>query len=200
MNTAVVLIDGGYLRATRRGTAVSARHVKSIVTEIHSIVEAKLCSNGERLRWIRSYFYDTDPFEGTLRQPDGKILDLSHSFGARNQRRLLSELRYEDQVSVRSGVIRFRAWESVNGVYRPIFQQKGVDMKIGLDIAWLATKKIADIIVLVTADSDFVSPMKLARREGAIVCICTLTDNKLTPELAGNADIVVKIDGLSKQD
>ena len=71
-------------------------------------------------------------------------------------------------------------------------------MKIGLDIAWLATKKIADVIVLVTADSDFVSPMKLARREGAIVCICTLTDNKLTPELAGNADVVVKVEGWTK--
>ncbi len=198
MNTAVVLIDGGYLRATRRGLAVSARHVISIVREIHMLVEARLCHDGERLRWIRSYFYDTDPFEGTLRQPDGKILDLSDSFGARNQRRLLAELRYEDQVAVRAGVIRFRAWESTNGVYRPIFQQKGVDMKIGLDIAWLATKKIADVIVLVTADSDFVSPMKLARREGAIVCICTLTDNKLTPELAGNADVIVKVEGWTK--
>ena len=34
-------------------------------------------------------------------------------------------------------------------------------MKMGLDIAWLASKRIADRIILVTADSDFVPAMKL---------------------------------------
>ncbi|WP_018936252.1 NYN domain-containing protein [Thioalkalivibrio sp. ALJ24] len=45
-------------------------------------------------------------------------------------------------------------------------RQKGVDMRIGLDIASLALKKQADTIVLVTGDSDFVPAAKLARREG----------------------------------
>ena len=44
--------------------------------------------------------------------------------------------------------------------------QKGVDMKIGLDIASLAYKKQVDQIVLISGDSDFVSAAKLARREG----------------------------------
>jgi uncharacterized LabA/DUF88 family protein len=42
----------------------------------------------------------------------------------------------------------------------------GCDMKIGLDIAWIALKKVADILVLVTGDSDFVPVMKFARKEG----------------------------------
>lgn len=45
-------------------------------------------------------------------------------------------------------------------------QQKGVDMRIGLDIASLAFKKQVDQIVLVAGDSDFVPAAKLARREG----------------------------------
>ncbi len=45
-------------------------------------------------------------------------------------------------------------------------RQKGVDMKIGLDIASLAFKKQADQIVLVAGDADFVPAAKLARREG----------------------------------
>lgn len=45
-------------------------------------------------------------------------------------------------------------------------EQKGVDMKIGLDIASLAYKKQVDQIVLISGDSDFVPAAKLARREG----------------------------------
>ena len=44
--------------------------------------------------------------------------------------------------------------------------QKGVDMKIGLDISSLAYKKLVDQIVLISGDSDFVPAAKHARREG----------------------------------
>lgn len=46
------------------------------------------------------------------------------------------------------------------------FNQKGVDMRIGLDIASLAYKKQVDQIILIAGDSDFVPAAKLARREG----------------------------------
>jgi uncharacterized LabA/DUF88 family protein len=45
-------------------------------------------------------------------------------------------------------------------------RQKGVDMRIGLDIASMAYKKQVDQIILVAGDSDFVPAAKLARREG----------------------------------
>lgn len=45
-------------------------------------------------------------------------------------------------------------------------RQKGVDMKIGLDIATISYKKLADQIVLISGDSDFVPAAKLARTEG----------------------------------
>jgi uncharacterized LabA/DUF88 family protein len=51
--------------------------------------------------------------------------------------------------------------------FQPTIRQKGVDMRIGLDIASLTLKKHADAIVLVTADSDFIPAMKFARRAGA---------------------------------
>lgn len=44
--------------------------------------------------------------------------------------------------------------------------QKGVDMRIGLDIASIATKRLASQIVLIAGDSDFVPAAKFARREG----------------------------------
>lgn len=45
-------------------------------------------------------------------------------------------------------------------------KQKGVDMKIGIDISTLAYKRLVDQIILISGDSDFVPAAKLARREG----------------------------------
>lgn len=71
--------------------------------------------------------------------------------------------------------------------------QKGVDMKIGLDIASLAYKKLVDQIVLISADSDFVPAAKLARREGIDFILdplgCHIKD-----------DLFEHIDGLRSKD
>ncbi len=45
-------------------------------------------------------------------------------------------------------------------------RQKGVDMRIGLDITTMTMKKQVDTIILVTGDSDFIPAAKIARREG----------------------------------
>lgn len=45
-------------------------------------------------------------------------------------------------------------------------RQKGVDMRIAIDIASLTLKQQVSTIVLVAGDSDFVPAAKLARREG----------------------------------
>ena len=50
--------------------------------------------------------------------------------------------------------------------FRLNIQQKGVDMRIGLDIASLANKRLVDQIILIAGDSDFVPAAKHARREG----------------------------------
>lgn len=68
-------------------------------------------------------------------------------------------------------------------------RQKGVDMRIGVDIASLALHKQADTIVLVAGDSDFVPAAKLARRAG-IDFILDPMWQKI------NADLFEHIDGL----
>ena len=47
-----------------------------------------------------------------------------------------------------------------------IAQQKGVDMRIGIDIASMTYKRQVDQIILIAGDSDFVPAAKMARREG----------------------------------
>jgi uncharacterized LabA/DUF88 family protein len=65
------------------------------------------------------------------------------------------------------GVInRRREWISiVDEDFRLDLRQKGVDMRIGLDIASFAYKRQINQLVLISGDSDFVPAAKLARRE-----------------------------------
>jgi uncharacterized LabA/DUF88 family protein len=60
-----------------------------------------------------------------------------------------------------------RSWRelSEDDIELPL-RQKGVDMRIGLDIASMTLKRQVDTIVLVTGDSDFIPAAKIARREG----------------------------------
>ena len=45
-------------------------------------------------------------------------------------------------------------------------QQKGVDMRIGLDVASMCANRCVDQIVLIAGDSDFLPVAKMARRNG----------------------------------
>ena len=64
-------------------------------------------------------------------------------------------------------------------------------MRIGLDIASLALKRLVSAVVLVTADSDLVPAMKFARREGLRVYLDTLGGGWVRPELKVHADRVL---------
>lgn len=48
----------------------------------------------------------------------------------------------------------------------PNVRQKGVDMRIGVDITSLVMKKQVRQIILIAGDADFVPAAKTARREG----------------------------------
>lgn len=98
-------------------------------------------------------------------------------------------IRVAPRFAFRKGALRFRGWKcdarDVQNMdtkardlqWEPVFQQKEMDMKIGLDIAWLASKSIVDIVAIVTGDTDFVPAMKFARREGAQVRLVTFSHN-----------------------
>ena len=69
-------------------------------------------------------------------------------------------------------------------------RQKGVDMKIGMDIASLSYKHQVDQIVLIAGDSDFVPAAKLARREGLDFVL-----DPLEMEISKTRDLFEHIDG-----
>ena len=120
--------------------------------------------------------------------------------------RLIDRIENAPDVAVRRGTLVHQGWQlghaSVTGMLAgtkqsvrpqdvvPKVRQKGVDMRIGLDIASLALKRLVSTIALVTGDSDIVPAMKLARREGMRVLLDPLS-HPVRPELKVHADRVI---------
>jgi uncharacterized LabA/DUF88 family protein len=120
-------------------------------------------------------------------------------------RTLLEELAKQNFMALRLGELVFEGWEvspkklaqaSGESVQikaedlKPKISQKGVDMRIGMDIAALTLKKQVQTIVLVTGDSDFIPAMKFARREGAQLFLCPL-GQKVKPAMREHCDLLL---------
>lgn len=191
-----ILIDGGYYRAQWQechgvANVPPAVDIIKTIAQIHSSVATR--HNNCDVRLLRTYYYDTEPFGQMVTDPSGRIWNFRTTPQFKYQNTLLTKLKAADHMAVRRGRLKFRGWDSTSSPskHRPVFVQKGVDMKIGLDVAWLATKRIVDIVVLVSGDTDFVAPMKLARTEGVEVWLYTLGSTAVS-ELIEHSDVYVK--------
>lgn len=168
-----VLIDGGFLEQVlkKQKKTLSIAEVDAIVTEAVSNLQTKI-GEAYNLSLFRVLYYDCLPFDGIKKRPDGKDVDFSKSPICLMKNTFLNDIAKYDRYGLRVGQLSFRGWKATSkGKYIPIFQQKGVDMKFGLDIAVMSMKKIVDIIIIIAGDSDFIAPLKAARKEGVLVAI-----------------------------
>lgn len=135
----------------------------------------------------RIFYYDCSPLEKTVYHPlKQQGIDFRHSETFQWMNDFLDNLRKQRKVALRLGELSdkfahfslspqatkelFLGKKKLTDIsgqdFSISFTQKGVDMKIGIDIASLAYKKQVDQIILISGDSDFVPAAKLARREG----------------------------------
>jgi uncharacterized LabA/DUF88 family protein len=196
-----MLLDGGFLRR-KLGTPkqpVDAAAISTFTTQ----AAASPCLSGMRLH--RIYFYDSRPLETSEEKPwGGGAVDFGKSEAAARNKSLQAALTKEPYFALRFGELHLEGWrlkrkvlqksgptvEIDAGALEPNIRQKGVDMRIGLDIASLTLKKHVQVIVLVTADSDFVPAMKFARREGAQLVLITL-GHGIRDGMREHADVVI---------
>jgi uncharacterized LabA/DUF88 family protein len=209
MKTAI-LVDGGFYRRRSQivfgeKTAVSRaneldRYCRSHLTELKK----------ETHDLYRIFYYDCPPMERKVYHPYlRKQVDFSCTDLFSWMNTFLNELRKRRKFALRLGrLAEEQAFYSLkydsikklcNGSmkieslcetdFAINVSQKGVDMKIGIDIASLAYKKQVDQIVLISGDSDFVPAAKLARREG----IDFILDPMRSPI---KPDLMEHIDGL----
>ena len=146
--------------------------------------------NGEEL--YRIFFYDCPPLSLKAHHPiTNTLIDFSKSDITSYKNKLHEALLHQPYVACRMGHLSLsdNEWGFIrkdkihnfkklirgdvnpneinpnNVSLRP--RQKGVDMKLGIDIASVVLKKLANKIILISGDSDFVPAAKLARVEGA---------------------------------
>lgn len=180
-----VLIDGGHLRSylKKAGKPIDANYIEKIGL-------ACALANEETVRIL---YYDCALFNGTTRLP------VSRAVQTHNQTTpYLHDLAQKDLFAVRRGVLKFRGYvikkghapssPPVDADFIPKFQQKGVDMRIGLDMATIAANRSVDLIALMTNDTDCAPAMKLVRRAGIQVALLCVPNCRPAQELLAHAD------------
>ena len=81
---------------------------------------------------------------------------------------LLMPLSYIPRFQVRLGHLNF---QGLTDSGQPIFQQKRVDMMLGVDMALLAVKQRVDRMALLTGDSDTIPAVEAVKPEGIVVTL-----------------------------
>ena len=178
-----ILIDGGYLRKVASPTyRYNPDFIEKVVWSI--------LREDERL--FRTFYYDCDPYTGKVSLP---VSGQKRTF---DNPGWLNILAAKDFFAVRRGVLKFRGFkpkkipvksESLSDDdFYPDFEQKGVDMRIGLDIATFSVSKAVDRVILVSGDTDCVPAMKHGRIAGLQIVITHFPGQNLSRELMWHAD------------
>jgi len=195
-NKVAVLIDGGFfLKRFQRINSRSPRidDMKPFLDDIMKKVNDCTSHPDSCDVLFRAFYYDCRPFGEKRKDPHGKEMDFSLSPAYKAGSLFQSDLRTFPQMALRLGDLSFDGWkvdERNAGQYIPDFKQKSVDIKIGLDIAWMSSKRTIDKLVLVAGDSDFISPMKFARKEGILVYLVPMQHN-IKIGLREHADFII---------
>lgn len=214
MKTAI-LVDGGFYRkraAYLWGKKTPEKRAAELIAYCSAHLKHEQKRESERTLY-RIFYYDCPPLGKTVYHPLLKRgIDFRRSETFSWTESLFKELKKQRKVALRLGELAdeyatfqinpsslkdiclgSRTLSDLNeDDFSVSFRQKGVDMKIGLDIASLSYKKQVDQIILIAGDSDFVPAAKLARREGI--------DFILDPMWAAIKDNLFEhIDGLMSQ-
>jgi len=113
----------------------------------------------EPLDLVRTLYYHCPPFQSNPPTED-------ESRRTANFRRFVDALKNIDNFDFREGRLALRGFDKDSG--EPIFQQKRLDLLLGLDFALLSAKQGVTHIGLVAGDSDLVPAVRVAKLEGVV--------------------------------
>lgn len=197
-----LLVDGGFARKVLKRRLGNDPTAQEILATCYAIHQQPALAGWELLR---IYYYDAPPSEEHLTHPiDGSSISLARTKHHEQAAALLRELETSPYVAVRLGELAVLGWQLGRMATRemlkqprmptardftPMITQKGVDLRIGLDIARLALRQLVDAIVVISGDSDLVPAFKFARREGLLVYLHHL-GNPVRRQLTVHVDLV----------
>lgn len=189
MSKTAILIDGGFYRKRAKhlwGEKTAEERAK----ELDAYCKAHLHHQQRRDRnrqLYRVFYYDCAPIgrRSVYHPLTQKNVDLDKSDTYTWTTIFLNELKCRRKFALRLGELseqmyynlrpevtkklvlgKIKVEDLTEKDFVFVTQQKGVDMRIGIDIASMTYKKQVDQIILIAGDSDFVPAAKMARREG----------------------------------
>ena len=198
-----ILLDGGFVTKVLHKKLGKFPDANDIEAECQRISALPVLA-GHQL--LRIYFYDAPPSTGVVKNPvDRTAVDLSKTSIYSQHESLLDTLELRPNFALRLGTTLSRGWKLGRNAVRamtknprvptardfvPEILQKGVDLRMGLDIARLSLRGLVSVIVIATGDSDLVPAFKFARREGIRVYLDHMGLN-VRRELKAHADLVL---------
>jgi len=109
---------------------------------------------------LRAYYYGCLPYLSPVPTPDEE-----ERF--EGKRRFFSAMNRLNRFEVREGKLEYRGTDRESS--RPIFEQKRVDIHLGVDLVLLAVKQRIHRAILITGDSDFLPAIRAAKNEGVVI-------------------------------
>lgn len=182
-----ILVDGGFYRK-RAYSLLGDKTPKERADELELYCKRHITEEHKDTAVLyRVFYYDCPPMNKKIFHP---LLQTTKDFGNTDDYKwsteFFKELTHRRKFALRLGHLAeeqaffnlkpdvtkklFRGTLKLEDIKESDFaidvKQKGVDMRIGVDISSLAFKKQVDRIILISGDSDFVPAAKQARREG----------------------------------
>jgi uncharacterized LabA/DUF88 family protein len=150
MGRAAIFIDAAYLdfmaRATVPGWQVDHQKLVDALTPIHAEL-------------LRAYYYTSPPHVSAVPTADERARQRAFD-------RYVQAVSTTPRLDVRLGSTARRV--DAAGVVR--YQQKRVDLLLGVEMVRLATKRQITELHLLAGDSDFVPAVEVAKEEG-VICV-----------------------------
>lgn len=181
-----IMIDGAFYRK-RAYYFWGDKSPKERAEELADYCRQHTKEKNGKCELYRVFYYDCPPSSKIVYHPlSRKQVDLSKTADYKWSCEFFEELKHQRKFALRFGRL---AEEQAYFALKPDvtkkllskklslkdltdkdfildIKQKGVDMRIGVDIASVTFKKQVDRIILISGDSDFVPAAKQARREG----------------------------------
>lgn len=201
-----ILIDGGFFVKRFNNLYNKDRSMTGtqVADHLYTMAHAHV---GNKNSLYRIFYYDCIPLSKKIHNPiSKKLIDFSKSDEYKFRVELMEALKQKRKVALRLGTLKTNNnWQLHSNATKALLsgektvadlnesdvfldiKQKGIDMKIGVDIASLALKRFVDTIVLFSGDSDFVPAAKLARREGIDFILDPMNAN-VEPQLFEHID------------
>lgn len=186
IKTTAILVDGGYYRK-RTIDLWGRKSAQDRADELFKYCLLHLSESEEPRDLYRIFYYDCPPMRRELVHPlSGEKINFAEKSATKWSDDFFDALSKKRKIAIRRGELaesqayftlkkgplsdilsgKKKLNELKNEDFTVEVKQKGVDMRIGLDVASIAYGGYADQIILIAGDSDFIPVAKMARRSG----------------------------------